>query len=396
MKNSLKNILLGFIIFTTTAFSQNDKSCQQKSSYFICTWKTNNAGTSNNTSITIPVIGGMFNYDIDWNDDGIFDEFGVTASTTHDFGTEGIYKIAIKGDFPRIYFNNRGDKLKLIAINQWGSQKWKTMNNAFWGCINLEGKANDKPDLSSVIDMDGMFENASSFNQDIGDWDTSNITTMAGLFTGASSFNQNINDWDTSNVTDMSYLFSEASSFSQKLNHWNTSNVNNMQAMFQKATKFNGLINTWNTHNVTDMQLMFSQAIHFNQDISNWNTSKVETMHLMFQRASVFNQNIEKWNTKNVINMAGMFANASNFDQNIGSWNVSKLSNATDMFISAKLSTDNYDALLNGWKRQHTNKPIKFNAGLSNYCEASVARDQLINNCNFTIVDNGHKCNKTF
>ena len=28
--------------------------------------------------------------------------------------------ITITGDFPKFYFNNSGDRLKLIAINQWG------------------------------------------------------------------------------------------------------------------------------------------------------------------------------------------------------------------------------------------------------------------------------------
>ncbi len=55
------------------------------SDHFVTTWKTDNAGTSGSTSITIPTTGAGYNYDVDWNNDGTFDEFGLTGSVTHDF-----------------------------------------------------------------------------------------------------------------------------------------------------------------------------------------------------------------------------------------------------------------------------------------------------------------------
>eukprot|EP00548_Thalassiothrix_antarctica_P007799 CAMPEP_0194134350 /NCGR_PEP_ID=MMETSP0152-20130528/4435_1 /TAXON_ID=1049557 /ORGANISM="Thalassiothrix antarctica, Strain L6-D1" /LENGTH=39 /DNA_ID= /DNA_START= /DNA_END= /DNA_ORIENTATION= len=38
---------------------------------------------------------------------------------------------------------------------------------------------------------------------------------MNGMFHDASSFNQNISSWDTSNVEDMRHMFYNASSFDQ-------------------------------------------------------------------------------------------------------------------------------------------------------------------------------------
>ena len=117
MKRKLYFNVLRLLVFTL--FFQCITVISGFSQAFITTWKTDNPGTSNNTSITIPTVGGGYNYDVDWNNDGVFDQFGITGSVTHDFGTAGTYTIAIQGVFPRIYFANGGDKEKIISINQW-------------------------------------------------------------------------------------------------------------------------------------------------------------------------------------------------------------------------------------------------------------------------------------
>ena len=58
--------------------------------------------------------------------------------------------------------------------------------------------------VSRITNMDGMFDGASSFNQDISSWDVSNVTDMTGMFYDATSFNQNLSSWDVSNVIECS------------------------------------------------------------------------------------------------------------------------------------------------------------------------------------------------
>lgn len=55
--------------------------------------------------------------------------------------------------------------------------------------------------------MNSMFSRASSFNQDLSDWNVANVTGMALMFYGAENFNSYLSDWDVSNVTSMSRMF---------------------------------------------------------------------------------------------------------------------------------------------------------------------------------------------
>ncbi|MCK5149057.1 BspA family leucine-rich repeat surface protein, partial [bacterium] len=139
---------------------------------FVITVKTDNPGTSSNVQFTIPTTGTGYNYNVDIDNDGIDDATGVTGSYTCTYPSAGTYTIRIKDNsgagtgFPRIYFNDSGDKAKLLTIEQWGTGQWTSMNSGFYGCSNLAGQANDAPDLSSVTDMSYMFRDASNFNQD--------------------------------------------------------------------------------------------------------------------------------------------------------------------------------------------------------------------------------------
>lgn len=356
--------------------------------HFVTTWRTDNPGASNNTSITIPTNGGGYNYDIDWDNDGIFDQFGVTNSITHDFGTPGEYTIRIQGQFPKIYFMDAMDQEKIIRIDQWGTGLWANMDRAFYGAKNVTSVATDAPNLSATTNMNYMFAGASNFNGDLSNWDVSNVTSMNGVFMNASSFNGNISTWNTSNVTDMRSMFAEATAFNANITNWDVSKVTTMSGMFRGARAFNRDL-AWNVSSVTDMSHMFSGAASFDGDISDWDVSNVTDMNFMFgyfngdDGASTFTRDISDWDVSSVTNMSGMFYRAYDFNGNLSSWNVSEVTNMNSMFSHAYA----FNSDISSWDVSSVTSMIHM-FGDGNFGGGTSAFNQDISNWDVSSVTN--------
>ncbi|WP_291720736.1 BspA family leucine-rich repeat surface protein, partial [Bernardetia sp.] len=351
---------------------------------FRTTWVTTDG------TITIPTnaSSGTYNYNVTWtnltnagvNEGSITGQTGNYTITGLENGST--YEIAITGDFPHFSVSS-GDRLKLQTIEEWGDIAWKSMAGAFSGCSNLTYNATDNPNLNSVTDMSFMFYGATSFNGNIGSWNTSTITNMRWMFYEASSFNGNIGSWNTSSVINMSGMFS---------------------GVISGAYSFNQDIGSWNTSSVTDMSDMFNLATSFNQDISNWNTQNVTNMVNMFREASSFNQDISNWNTQNVTNMAFMFYtpsySSSSFNQSLANWDISNLSagnnnGADGMFGGSNLNQSNYEATLVGWATQTVNTGVELGADGLEYCAGEAARNTLIAN-GWTITGDSKVCSAPF
>lgn len=184
---------------------------------FITTWET----TTPDESITIPTTGGGYNYRVDWGDGTV--TTGHTGDATHIYAVAGTYTVKISGDFPRIYFNNTGDRLKIKSIEQWGNIVWVNFENSFQGCSNLSGNAIDTPNLSLVTRARFAFDGCNFYNGNVENWNVSTVTNMLSMFRNA-AIDRNLANWDISNVTSMNNMFSgvtmSTANYDATLNGW--------------------------------------------------------------------------------------------------------------------------------------------------------------------------------
>jgi len=329
---------------------------------FITTWQTTNAGISGNDEINIPTSGSGYNYDVYWekvddiNVNGT--ETGINGDLTITFPSPGIYRVTITGDFPRIYFNNEGDKDKILTVDQWGDIVWESMAYAFYGARNLQVTTTEAPNLSQVSNLNSMFRNTESFNQDLSSWDVSGVSSAYEMFAGAKAFNGSLAGWEPgaalTNGCDLGGMFRETEVFNQDLSSWDVSKVSSMYELFAKSRAFNGSLAGWEPGaalaNGCDLGGMFRETEVFNQDLSSWDVSKVNSMYEVFARSRAFNGSLAGWEPGVALtsgcNLGAVFRGAEAFNQELSSWDVSKATNMYGMFEEAKV----FNGSLVGWQ----------------------------------------------
>jgi len=145
---------------------------------------TTKAGSASDTMI-IPTTGSGFDCTVNWGDGDSDSYTGTPGLTTiqHTYDEGGEYTISISGTFPRIYFNNVGDKLKLLSVTKWGNYGLDVtdQSNAFYGCTNNTSIAADWK-LDSVLQVGSLM----FYNNPLTSLPAN--MTLSSLLTGSSMF----------------------------------------------------------------------------------------------------------------------------------------------------------------------------------------------------------------
>ena len=284
--------------------------------------------------------------------------------------------------------------------------------NCFKDCTNFNSPGIINWNIKNVVNLQGMFANASLFNQDISSWNVSNVTDMTKMFMLAKNFNNGETGKDPtdviSNVSLPSYTTSTSTLnlngatltttlsvndviiittgpvelptiiYTSKITTLNTtsliltpnygSNIGTSTiTSIKKQVIGTKPLTNWNTSNVTDMQYMFSDATYFNQNINTWNIPNAT--HLFSSSSTLLrgifnngilagsnNNSLKNLNTSRFGSIGAMFLNSIGFNQNISNWDVSNIIYTGQMFQGTRVYNNGLgpglfdnDSSLNSW-----------------------------------------------
>jgi len=281
-----------------------------------------------------------------------------------------------------------------------------------------------------------MFENATSFNQPIGNWILpSSLSATSRMFAGATSFNQDISTWNALYCVDTNSMFLNATAFNNggqpmPLNDIFSYPGKDTSSMFAGCVSFNqninGIINasgllgspanymfdgciSFNNGGQPlnpleiygDAQYMFKGCTSFNQNVGQINFSS-GLVDGLFYGCTIFNNgespDINDSAVFDIPSMNDMFYGCTAFNQSLQNWifyNMFSPYSATG-FMGDKTPVTypptTYDALLNGWANNGGNLPynLEVSFGTAKYTVAAqTSRDELVNTFGWTITDGG-------
>ena len=259
---------------------------------FVSVWEISN----DNDSIILPLHPGFqYNFIVDWGDNT---QSEVTSHNDpdriHTYKTKGTYTLNISGLAEAWFFNNSGDKDKIIKVNNFGDMGWKNLENSFYGCTNL--RIFRGGNVSEVTDMSRMFSNATSVVPEISYWDVSQVTDMSRMFYKASSANPDVSGWDVSKVTNMMGLFDQATSLKKDfdLSHWDFSSVTNMKYMLSYVPLY---IKTYNALLQRLSETATQNNVVFNGVWAHYSENAQEARETL---TDDLNWTIDDWGKKNI------------------------------------------------------------------------------------------------
>ena len=124
--------------------------------------------------------------------DVTFSFSGLATGGTSGYGGDNVYtgSIEISASVEDITFQPQTKDGLQTAVDLWESDNSTAV--ATYGDINTW-------DVSLITDMEYLFAEDTTFNDNISNWDVSSVTSMRSMFYGAYSFNQDISAWDVSN-----------------------------------------------------------------------------------------------------------------------------------------------------------------------------------------------------
>ena len=338
-------------------FFKNHVLEQQPFKPMIIVVDTTKAGSASNTFV-LPIIKDVTEVvKIEWGDGT--NSIGVNGNNTHVYASSGVYTVKIESKvFGGIYFNNGGDKAKIVRVVSFGRGVVRSLTSSFFGCSSFI--AIDDPTLISIgADATNIFRGCSLLPT-IPNIDFSKVTNAFALCAYMTALTT-VPLLDFSKVTNCQSAFYGCSSLTA-LPLIDLSSATNTSYMCYQCTSLSS-VPLINLSNVTETMYMFCQCSALT--------------------------NIPLLNLSSVTNAYAMFYQCNGLTS-IPLLNLSSVTDASLMFSGVTLSTTSYSDFLIHLATLPLQSGVSFHGGNSKYNTAGgVARAYLISNFGWTIIDGG-------
>lgn len=361
----------------------------QAADEFQTTWET----TSPSESITIPTTGAGYLCEVDWGD-GNSDIYSGTAPTiSHTYATAGTHTVKIKGVFPRIYFNNGGDKTKIRTVEQWGEVGATAMNDAFEGCTGLTSIAangwnvanwqfafkgctalTDPNDVlvgvTAATTLNYMFED-SGVTQTANISDCASVTQAQAMYKNAPLVTVNAGDYDS--LTSMTTMN----------NHFENCDMTSLP-----SGAFDGLTA------VTTIRQMFKGCTSLTAtpaSLFSLSTSLADAEFAFEGCSALATIGASLFDNCPLTKLSGTFKNAAVTSIDFGTWDWTGITgvNAQQFLLGCTVGTTDYNASMIGVEAQAVNNSVTFGGGNSVATGSGLtARNALISDHTWSITDN--------
>ena len=152
----------------------------------------------NGTIIKLPIKNITTPLTINWGDGSSSETNITTNNPSHTYTSDlGTIQVSIVGNFTHfgtdpLLETIEGIELLSIVIS-FNITSLNSLRGAFYNATSLIEVPTTLP--STVTNLDYLFFNATSFNQNIFVWNITNVTTLNFILYGATSFNQPITGW---------------------------------------------------------------------------------------------------------------------------------------------------------------------------------------------------------
>jgi len=338
-------------------FFENNVLQQQPFKPMIIVVDTTKAGSASNTFV-LPIIKDTTEtVKIYWGDGT--NSTGVNGNNTHVYAASGIYTVKIESKiFGGLYFNNTGDRLKLIAINSAGMGIVSKTTKMYYGCANLLS-ANIYNAILLNADVSYIFHSCTALTS-VPLFNLARVTNATGMFYQCTALTT-VPLFDLSSVTNAFAMFYQCSNITT-VPFFYLSSVTNASYMFYQCSKLT-TVPLFDLSSVTNAGSMFSYCAALTS--------------------------VTLFNLARVTNATGMFYQCTALTT-VPLFDLSSVTNATNMFFGVTLTTTSYSDFLINLATLPLKSGVSFHGGNSKYNPAAaIARAYLVSNFGWTITDGG-------